>query len=175
MKEGIAHFLQLCDVVAGDNLLTVLHGGGNLRNKVAKFVNSGGNLVEGAVLEVIDSGFQVSDEGIDVLDARDNVGNALSLKCTNEDTFDDIDHVDSSAFFITSIEIEDIVRFTAPVSTLLAIGFAFIAKIASGPERAFSAAQIGAREGCYAAVFTSPGFSSHGKKGESEVSSHLGF
>ena len=171
VEEGITHFLKLCDVVARHDLLTVLHGGADLSEEFAKFVDTSGNLVEGAILKVSESGLQVGNKGADILDASFDVGDAFSFECAKDDTLDHFEHILSSALFNTGINIKGRPSF-APVSAALAIVFASIAPITSRPERAFFAATV--ERICYAASFsTPPGFCSNGKKGDSESGSHL--
>ena len=107
-----------------------------MSEEFAKLVDTSGNLVEGAILKVSKSGLQVGNKGADILGASLNVGDAFSLECAKEDTFDHLEHILSSAFS------NNVIRVT-PVSTACAIFCTCIAKVASGPERAVIAAQIG--------------------------------
>ena len=93
MKEGITHVLELSDVIRAD-LLAVFHSGAYLGDELAELVDTSGNLVEGSVLKVLHSGVHMRDEGVDVLDASLKVVNMLNLKCTNEDTVDQLDHIE---------------------------------------------------------------------------------
>ena len=94
MEEGITHVLEFGDIVRAD-LLAVLHGGANLGYELAELVDTSSNLVEGAGFKVLQSGGDVGNEGVDILDASLKVINVLSLECTNEDTVDQLDHVKS--------------------------------------------------------------------------------
>ena len=93
VEEGVAHALELCDVVGAD-LLAVLHSGGNLGDELAELVDTSGNLAEGALLEVLHGGVHVADEWVDVLDASLKVVNMLSRECTDEDTVDQLGHIE---------------------------------------------------------------------------------
>ena len=95
VEEDIAHFLELVDVIGAD-LLTVLHGGGDLGDEMAELVNASGNLVEGSSLEVLNGVGNMTDEGVDVLDASLEVVNVLCLESTYEDTVDQLSHIKDS-------------------------------------------------------------------------------
>ena len=95
VEEGVAHLLQLGYVIGAD-LLTVLHGGGDLGYELAELVDASGNLVEGAGLEVLNGSGHMGDEGVDVLDASLKAVNMLSLESTNEDTVDHLGHIKDS-------------------------------------------------------------------------------
>ena len=102
VEEGVAHFLELGDIVGAD-LLAVLHGGADSGDEVAELVNTGGNLVEGAGLEVLHGGGHVAGEGVDILDASLEAGNVLGLECTNEDSVDQLDNVLSDFKFTSNV------------------------------------------------------------------------
>ena len=95
VEEGVTHFLKFGDIIGAD-LLTVLHGGGDLGYELAELVDASGNLVEGAGLEVLNGSGHMGDEGVDVLDASLKAVNVLSLESTNEDTVDHLGHIKDS-------------------------------------------------------------------------------
>ena len=69
VEEGVANVLQLCDVIGAD-LVTALHLGGELGVEVAEFGDASAILFGGGICEVLIGGLDVSDEGVDILDAR---------------------------------------------------------------------------------------------------------
>ena len=93
VEEGIAHALELCDIIGAD-LLTVLHRGGDLGDELAELVDASGNLAEGALLEVLHGGVHVADEWVDVLDASLKVVDMLGRECTDDGPVDQLGHVE---------------------------------------------------------------------------------
>ena len=134
VEEGVAHGLELGDVVGAD-LLAVLHSGSNLGDELAELVDAGGNLVEGASLEVFDSGFHVGDERVNILDASLKAVNVLGLEGANEDTIDKLDNLksrDSGIVIIRCIITSGVIFLRAPVATARTIVRASIAPVAIG-------------------------------------------
>ena len=93
MKEGISHVLEPCYVIRAD-LLAIFHSGAYLGDEFAELVDTRSNLVERAGFKVLHSGGDVGNEGVDILDASLKVINVLSLECTNEDTVDQLNHIE---------------------------------------------------------------------------------
>ena len=94
VDEGVAYVLELCDAI-GANLVTALHGGGDLGVEITELEDGRGHLVGGAFLKVIHGGSDVSDEGVDILDACLKAINVLNLEGPNEDTVNQLSHIRS--------------------------------------------------------------------------------
>ena len=94
VDEGVAYVLELCDAIIA-NLVTALHGGGDLGVEITELEDGRGHLVGGAFLKVIHGGSDVSDEGVNILDACLKAINVLNLESSNEDTVNQLSYIRS--------------------------------------------------------------------------------
>ena len=152
VEEGLAHGLELGDVVGAD-FLAVLQCGSNLGDELTKLINAGSNLVEGAVFEVLDSGGHVGDEWVDILDASLKAINVLFCESTDEDAINELNHLKNTHSVLFISVREDVIPTTAPVTTALAIVFALVAPITIRPKRAGFTATIKWRSSAASSLF----------------------
>ena len=94
VEEGVANVLELCGVF-GAYLVTALHLRGDLGVEQSELVDASGHLVGGAFIEFLNGDGDVTDEGVDILDACLKVLNVLNLESSSEDTVNQLSHVRS--------------------------------------------------------------------------------